>query len=317
VYFSLTRDITDPLTVGGFVSFMTAMALMFSSIKKLISINSTLQRGLAASERVFFVIDQDIETDSGAHETKSLDSVRQVRFSDVSFQYPNTNKRSLHNVNIDLRANETLALVGVSGSGKSTLTALIPRLYELQQGQITIDGVDIRDFSLSDLRGMIAYVSQDTVLFDDTVAKNIAYGDLQGATPEKIRDAAESAYATEFIDNLPEGMQTVIGERGIRLSGGQKQRLAIAQAFLKNAPIVILDEATSALDMTSEQFVRKAIKELSKDRALLVISHRLTSLTDVDTIVVIHDGFIVEQGTHDSLMDQKGRYFTMYTAGGS
>ena len=314
VYFSLTRDITDPLTVGGFVSFMTAMALMFSSIKKLIAVNNTLQRGLAASERVFFVLDQDVEVDSGDHSVKASDTVGELRFDDVSFVYPNTSRRSLHNVTLDLRSDQAVALVGVSGSGKSTLTALIPRLYELQQGQITIDGVDIREFSLDDLRRMIAYVSQDTVLFDDTIAANIAYGDLDNATAESIRSAAESAYATEFIDKLPQGMRTVVGERGVRLSGGQKQRIAIAQAFLKDSPIVILDEATSALDLTSEHHVRQAIRALSKGRALLIISHRLSSLTDVDRIVVIHEGEIVEQGTHESLMEQRGRYYSLYTA---
>ncbi len=317
VYFSLTRDITDPLTVGGFVSFMTAMALMFSSIKKLIALNNVLQSGLAASERVFYVLDQDIEADEGARGTKALESVGRVAFENVSFTYANTESRSLHNVSLELRADETVALVGISGSGKSTLTALIPRLYELQHGRITIDDIDIRDFPLNELRQMIAYVSQDTILFDDTVEVNISYGNLNNATHESVRAAAESAYATEFIDKLPKGMQTMIGERGVRLSGGQKQRIAIAQAFLKDAPIVIFDEATSALDMTSEHQVRKAVRKLSKGRALLIISHRLSSLTEVDRIVVIHEGAIVEQGTHLSLLQEKGHYYALYTVDGN
>ncbi len=317
VYFTLTREITDPLTVGGFVSFMTAMALIFSSVKKLININDTLQRGLVASERVFFILDQEIEAETLEEPTKSFDRVTEVEVEDVSFTYPKSNRYALQNVSLNIRANVVVALVGASGSGKSTLTALIPRLYEQQQGKIKINGTDIREFSLSELRRMISFVSQETGLFDDTVRANIAYGDIDNATDESIRAAAQAAYATEFIDQLPNGFNTEIGERGVRLSGGQRQRIAIAQAFLKNSPIVILDEATSALDSTSERHVRSAITALRKDRALLIISHRLSSLTNVDKIVVIQAGQIVEEGTHETLMEQKGYYYALYTAGDS
>ena len=313
VYFSLTRDLTDPLTVGGFVSFMAALALISSSLKKLLRINEMLQAGLVASERVFYLIDQEPEVDEGERSFADRKVEGRITFKDVSFTYSRSHTSSLDHVSLEIEPHQTVALVGASGSGKSTFTSLIPQLYQLQEGSLLIDGVDIREYSLAEIRRQIAFVSQDVLLFDDTVANNIAYGDIGNATEEKIRNAAKSAYALEFIENLPDGFDTQIGERGVRLSGGQKQRLAIARAFMKDAPILIFDEATSSLDTNAEFQVRKALDALGKGRTVIIVAHRLSSIEHVKRIVVLHEGRVVEDGTHQQLMELKGHYYKLYS----
>ena len=313
VYYSLTRSFADPLTVGGFVSFMAALALIFSSVKKLARVNEELQQGMASSERVFFLLDQEPEGETGNRKINPAEVSGQVDIKNISFNYADAEISSLNDVSIEIASNETIALVGPSGSGKSTLISLIPRLYELQKGQIKIDGIDIRELTLSELRNLISFVSQEIVLFDDTISANIAYGNLQSASEEKIRQAAASAHALEFIEKLPEGFDTIVGERGVQLSGGQRQRIAIARTYMKDAPIVILDEATSSLDMSTEHQVRQALNSLSKNRTVIIVSHRLSTIENVDRIVVLHEGRIVEQGNHHDLMARQGHYYNLYT----
>ena len=314
VYFSLTRDLTDPLTVGGFVSFMAALALISSSMKKLLRVNEMLQEGLVAAERVFFLIDQEVEPDNGQLRFDGADVEGRITFEDVSFAYPRAERKSLNSVSLEIAARQTVALVGTSGSGKTTLTSLIALLYQLQEGNLLIDGIDVREYTLAELRHQIALVSQDIYLFDDTVAANIAYGNIEKATPEAITEAAAAAHALEFIEKLPQGFETHIGEQGVRLSGGQKQRIAIARAFIKDAPILIFDEATSSLDTTSERQVRDALSNLGEGRTVIIIAHRLASIENVGRIIVLHDGEIIEDGNHQELIALKGHYYDLYTA---
>ena len=311
VYLSLTRVMTDPLTVGGFVSFIAALAMISTSVKRLLGVNAMLQNGLAACERVFYLLDQESEQEIGDKTVNNKNFRGRATFKSVTYDYPNTKISALKNLSLDIEPCQTVALVGESGSGKSTLAALLPRLYELQSGQVLIDDVDIREYKLSELRKLIAFVNQDVFLFNDTIAANIAYGNFANANDEKIREAAKSAYALEFIDNLPDGIDTLVGEKGILLSGGQKQRIAIARAFIKDAPILILDEATSSLDVESEYQVRKAVESLGKGRTVIVVAHRLPSIERVDRIFVMSEGRVVEEGTHEDLLERKGRYYDL------
>jgi ATP-binding cassette, subfamily B, bacterial MsbA len=298
------------ITVGGFVSFFTAMAAIFSPLKRLTNVNSRLQKGLAAAKTVFALIDESSEADNG---TRKLDKAQgHVELRDVSFVYPESEQVVLDNVNITVAPGETVALVGPSGSGKTTLTQLIPRFHEATEGAVLLDGIDIRDLKLDSLRQQIALVSQDIVLFDDTVAANIAYGRLHEVSPEKIIAAAESAHAMDFIRSLPQGLETRIGENGVRLSGGQRQRLAVARAFLKQASILIMDEATSALDSVSERHVQEALDALRSGRTTLIVAHRLSTVERADRIVVMEEGRILEEGTHAELLERSSLYAGLY-----
>ena len=293
-------------SAGGFVSFITAMLMLISPIKQLTTVNTTLQRGLAASESVFQFLDQPVEDDAG--KSKLHTPLGDIEFSHVSFSYHGAEREALSNVSFRVFPGQTVALVGGSGGGKTTISALIPRFYRPTTGQIKIDGIDINELTLASLRHNIALVSQDIVLFNDTVEANIAFGSRDACSREDVINAAKAANAWDFIQQLPEGLDTTIGEDGAKLSGGQRQRIAIARALLKNAPILILDEATSALDTESERQVQAALATLMKNRTTLVIAHRLSTIEHADRILVLDQGRIVETGTHAELMRAGGYY---------
>lgn len=297
-------------TVGGFVSFITAMLLLLAPLKHLADVNAPLQRGLAAAESVFKMLDEIPEEDRGG---VNLGRARgEIEFLNVSLRYESAERDALSALNLSIQPGETIALVGTSGGGKSSLVNLVPRFYHASSGQIRIDGHDIEDLTLAGLRANIAHVGQDVFLFDDTVSANIAYGGKRGAAQEEIVAAALAAHALEFIEQMPQGFATHIGENGTRLSGGQRQRIAIARAILKDAPILILDEATSALDSESERSVQEALEELMRGRTTLVIAHRLSTVERADRIVVLSGGRIVEIGDHATLLAQGGVYASLY-----
>jgi len=297
----------DAMTPGAFFSFLTAMFMAYTPIRRLSGANNIIQQALAAAERVFALLDLENE---GEHERGGSELApirRALTFRHVTFQYENTDHPALHGIDLEITCGEIVALVGSSGSGKTTLGSLVPRFYEPTGGAILIDGQDIRDCTLRSLRGQIGLVSQDTVLFDETVRYNIAYGRAE-ATDEQVVAAATAAYAHKFIERLPDGYRTVIGENGVKLSGGQRQRLAIARAILRNPPILILDEATSALDSESEQVVQMALANLMQNRTTLVIAHRLSTVQNAHRIVVLDRGRIVESGSHEALLQRGGLY---------
>jgi subfamily B ATP-binding cassette protein MsbA len=307
IYYATLK--TD-LTVGGFVAFITAMLMLLAPIKRLTGVNESLQKGLAAAELVFDMLDEPAEPDAG---TLPLQRARgELEFDDVSLVYDEAKQPALDHFSLKIPPGETVALVGASGSGKTSLANLIPRFYHPTQGRILLDGQDIEAIRLIDLREQIAFVSQDVVLFNDTVAANIAYGRQNQASEQQIVAAAEAAHAMEFIRQMPRGLQTLVGENGVKLSGGQRQRIAIARALLKNAPILILDEATSALDTQSERHVQAALETLMQGRTTIVIAHRLSTVEKADRIVVLQKGRIVEQGRHAELLEQNGTYAHLY-----
>ncbi|MDH5784910.1 MAG: lipid A export permease/ATP-binding protein MsbA [Chromatiales bacterium] len=310
IYVALQQVESKDLTVGTFVSFIAAMMLLHSPLKRLTKITSSLQRGIAAAESIFSFVDTPSELDSGE---QCLSTCRgSVSYRDVNFSYGEEKGRVLHNINLDIEPGQSVAFVGRSGSGKSTLVSLLARFYDVSEGSIEIDGHDIRDIQLESLRHNIALVSQHITLFNDTIANNIAYGSLGGASREEIVRAAAAAHAMEFIRNLPAGLDTMVGENGVLLSGGQRQRLAIARALLKNAPILILDEATSALDTESERHIQAALEELMENRTTLVIAHRLSTIEKVDKIVVMDQGRFIESGRHNELLAKGGQYSLLY-----
>ncbi len=310
VAIALLQSSNDQTTVGGFVSFITAMLMLLAPLKHLADVNAPLQRGLAAAESVFTLLDETEENDNGTRAIARADGA--LSFDAVCFTYPNAERAALANVTLDIAPGETVALVGSSGGGKTTLANLIPRFYHPQSGRILLDGIDIEALTLASLRDNLALVSQDVVLFNDTVAANIAYGSRQHASRAEIIGAAEAAHAMRFIEEMPQGLDTLIGENGVRLSGGQRQRLAIARALLKDAPVLILDEATSALDSESERAVQAALDVLMRNRTTLVIAHRLSTIENAHRIVVLDHGRVMETGTHADLLARDGIYANLY-----
>ncbi|RLA12511.1 MAG: hypothetical protein DRQ59_07410, partial [Gammaproteobacteria bacterium] len=311
VAFATSESMRGVITTGDFVSFLFAMTMLFPPMRALSSINANIQRGIAAGESIFEFIGRESEKDEGEIELKRTEG--HISFKNVALQYRSGNQYVLDKISFEVEPNQTVAIVGRSGSGKSSLVNLIPRLYELDDGQILLDNVPIQDYKLKDLRRQIAYVGQDVRLFNDTIRNNIAYGLSHEVSDEKVIEAAKQAYAWEFIKELPNSMDTIVGERGIMLSGGQRQRIAIARALLKDAPILILDEATSALDTESERYIQHAIENLMSDRTTLVIAHRLSTIEHADTILVLDAGKLIEQGNHQSLLDSDGIYARLHS----
>ena len=299
--------INGSMTPGEFFSFLTAMFMAYTPIRKLSGSNNLIQQALAAAERVFGVLDLKTEQEAEKGRLELPRIAQSVTFDDVTFHYESQSVPALKDINLTIRAGEMVALVGSSGSGKTTLVNLMPRFYEPTAGRILIDGIDIQSYTLRSIRLQMGMVSQDVVLFDDSVRNNIAFGQ-EDATDEEIVQAAQLAYAHDFVERLPEGYRTVVGEKGVKLSGGERQRLAIARAILRDPPLLILDEATSALDTESERVVQLALTNLMKNRTTVVIAHRLSTIQQADRIMVLARGSIVEVGTHDELLRRGGQY---------
>ena len=313
VYVAASRALSQQLTVGEFGSFFAAMAMMMDPLKRLVRINEHLQKGLAASESIFGLMDIPEETDGG---TRCLPEVKgEIEIRGLDFSYQGSTSNALNDIHLHVAPGETVALVGASGAGKTTLANLLPRFYQCEKDRIFIDGHDIHDVSLASLRAGIALVSQEIILFDDTVRNNIAYGAQRHATDEAVNAAAGAAHALEFINKLPAGMDTEIGEKGARLSGGQRQRIALARALLKGAPIIILDEATSALDAESERQIQSALEEVRREHTCIIIAHRLSTIKAADRVYVLAGGRIVETGTHEQLLGKNGVYTKLYHSG--
>ncbi len=296
----------EPMNAGEFMAFFFAFGALFAPLRSLTKVNLEIQQGIAAAQSVFAVLDAEAEQDEG---TVALERAQgRLDFVAVCFAYAGAQRRALEQVTLNIQPGQTIALVGQSGSGKSTLANLVPRFYDVSEGSIKLDGVDIRDYHLADLRRQIAYVGQNPTLFDDSIYNNIAYGELAEKPAEAVHQAASLAHALEFIQDKPEGFDALVGENGMQLSGGQRQRIAIARALLKDAPILILDEATSALDAESERHIQTALDNLMQNRTTLIIAHRLSTIENADVIVVLEQGRIIEQGSHAELLNKQGAY---------
>ena len=299
------------MNTGQFIAFITAAGMLTKPLRQLTDVNSVIQRGIAAAQSLFEVLDESPENDNGSLVAKNVAGA--IAFNDLSFRYPNTDKDVLNHINLSIEPGQNVALVGRSGSGKSTLASLLPRFYDVPNAeQITLDNQSLQSYTLASLRSQIALVNQQVVLFNGTIADNIAYGDLANKPEEEIKQAAKAAHVMEFVDKLPDGLNTMVGENGVLLSGGQRQRIAIARAILKDAPILIMDEATSALDTESERHIQSAMEHVMRNRTTLVIAHRLSTIEKADLIVVMDQGEIVEQGTHDELLAKHGAYAQLH-----
>ena len=310
IWYAMLQTSAAQLSAGEFVAFIAGMLLLMAPLKRVTEINEHLQKGLAAAESLFRLLDEEAEPDRGTH---AIGRARgEIRFEGVCFHYGDPGRPALDAIDLAIAPGQTVALVGPSGAGKTTLANLVPRFYHPVRGRITLDGRDLQSLTLASLRANIALVSQDVVLFNDTVAANIAYGAMNGAMEEDIIAAAEAAHAMEFIREMPQGIATLIGENGVKLSGGQRQRLAIARALLENAPVLVLDETTSALDTESERHVQAALEALMRGRTTIVIAHRLSTVENADRIVVLDRGRIAETGTHRELLERGGIYDKLY-----
>ncbi len=310
IYFAMQQSSAGRLTAGEFTSYITAMGLMMPAIKRLSMVNEVIQTGMAAAQSVFGLIDETPEADPGTRELPR--ATGRIEYRQVGFRYPVSNAPVLDAVSFRIEPGETLALVGASGSGKTTAANLLPRFYLADTGEILLDGVNINSLKLNNLRSHIALVSQETMLFDDSIRNNIAYGKEGPIDDARIVEAARAAHVLDFAQQQPDGLDTMVGERGVRLSGGQRQRIAIARALYKNAPILILDEATSALDTESERLVQEAMRELMRNRTTLVIAHRLSTIENANRILVLTQGKVVETGTHAELLARNGTYARLY-----
>ena len=313
IFFVTSSDYLDEISIGTFMSYLTAMIMMFAPIKRLSEVNVVLQRGIAASESIYDLLDSKSENIDMIDATNIEGSIS-ISFKNVTFKYPSSQSNILENINLDISKGETVAIVGKSGSGKTTLLDLIPRLYDPDQGDIYFNTSNIKDINLNKIRAYISYVGQDFTLFNDTIYNNIAYGELSSHDVSRVHDAAEFSFASNFINELPDKFETIVGQNGVLLSGGQRQRIAIARALLKNAPILLLDEATSALDAESEASIQKSLTTLSENKTTLIIAHRLSTVMNADKIIVIENGHVVEQGNHSDLIDKKSVYYALYNS---